>query len=196
MASVLLQVCKSMTIRFYNIQNITIMKITKIILSIAAALIIAVPSQASAPAFAAAEASAQAGLNLSNGIKAGTALLALYKQYKADGKLDLTNANNISNVTTLVSNIKGLKSSDTSNTSFIDGLISGSKNLVTNSNSGSVISSLSSLAGLDVSSLGASAASSAVSGLLSKATSSSSSSKSSSAASTATSVLTSLFKSL
>jgi len=142
-----------------------------------------------------------ASLNLQNGIAAGKALYDLYGQFKATGKLDMSNTTNINNVITLVNNIKGLTTKSTSeNTSesFLSGLISGSKELVNNSNSDSILGKLGSIANLDVSSLATQAASSAATSaankLIGKVTGqSSTSSTSSSAASTATSVLTSLF---
>lgn len=134
-------------------------------------------------------------LTSSNGIAAGKALLSLYTQYKADGKLDLGNANNISNLVSLASNIKGL-ASDPNTKNFLSGLISGSKNLVTNSNSGSVLKTLTSIAGLDLSSLGTAAATSAATSLLGKVTGTQTSSSSNNAANVAASALTSLFSTL
>ena len=132
-------------------------------------------------------------LTSSNGIAAGTALLSLYTQYKADGKLDFSNASNISNLVKLVSNIKGLKSASSADDGFVSGLISGSDSLVNEGNSSNVLSSLSSISNLDTSSLKSAAASSLVSGL---GGSSKKSSGASSAVSTASSVLGSLFKGL
>jgi len=149
---------------------------------------------------------ADAKLNATNGLAAGKSLLALYSQYKADGKLDLSNTNNISNIVSLVTNIKGLTSeSTTQNTSasFLSSLITGSNNLVTTSNSNSVLSALGSIANLDTNSIASSvatsaatsAAKSALSGLLGKA-SSTATNTTSEAASTAGSVLSALFSSL
>ena len=45
----------------------------------------------------------------SNGQAAGAALKALYTQYKADGKIDLSNINNIMNLAALANNVKDLK---------------------------------------------------------------------------------------
>ena len=45
----------------------------------------------------------------SNGRAAGAALKSLYAQYKADGKLDMSNFNNIMNLATLANNTKDLK---------------------------------------------------------------------------------------
>lgn len=135
-------------------------------------------------------------LTSSNGIEAGKALLGLFTQYKADGKLDFTNTANLSNLLKLVDSCKGLKgaTSETNTTNFLSGLISGSKNLVNQNNGSSVLSALTSLANTDMSSLDKSVAASAVSGLLKK--SSSSGSGNSAATNAAGSILTSLFKGL
>ena len=84
----------------------------------------------------------------SNGQAAGVALKALYGQYKADGKLDMGNLTTLMNLTTLATNIQGLKGqSDKSSfyTDFAKGLVLGSNNLVTESNSASVMSGLTNL---------------------------------------------------
>lgn len=149
-------------------------------------------------------------LTLQNGIAAGKALLALFNQYKSSGKLDLANATNLSNLVSLVNNVKGLTGTSTvasTPADFINGLISGSGNLVTNNNSNTVLSTLGSLAGLDTNSIAKSAASAASSAAASAAssaigkllggskTTSSSTASSNSAASMATSLLTGLFSS-
>jgi len=172
------------------IKNIIMKTIKTLIIALAASLFCAGANAAT--------------LNLQNGIAAGKALYDLYGQYKATGKLDLSNTTNINNVVSLVNNIKGLTTKSTSeNTSesFLSGLISGSKELINSSNSDSILSKLGSIANLDVSSLAtqaaSSAATSAVNKLLGKVTGkSSSTSTDNTAASTATSVLTSLFSSL
>ena len=83
-----------------------------------------------------------------NGQAAGAALKSLYTQYKSAGKLDLNNLNNIMNLATLATNVKGLKG-QTNKTQFYKdfatGLISGSSNLVTQSNSNAVMNGLTSL---------------------------------------------------
>lgn len=138
-----------------------------------------------------------ASLTGSNGLKAGSALLSLYTQYKATGKLDLTDANNINSLLSLASNIKGLdKIADKA--SFLTGLISGSKNLVNKKNSNTALTSLTQLAGLDFSGLTTSAASSAVGGALSKIAggATKTTDTTSSVTSAATSILTGLFKKL
>lgn len=83
-----------------------------------------------------------------NGQAAGAALKSLYTQYKADGKLDVTNLTNIVNLTTLASNVKGLKGLTDKSTFYKDfaaGLIVGSNNLITQNNSTAVMSGLTNL---------------------------------------------------
>lgn len=83
-----------------------------------------------------------------NGQAAGAALKSLYTQYKSAGKLDLNNLNNIMNLATLATNVKGLKG-QTNKTQFYKdfaaGLITGSNNLVTQTNSNAVMNGLTSL---------------------------------------------------
>lgn len=92
-----------------------------------------------------------------NGKAAGSALKSLYIQYKADGKLDMSNLNNIMNAATLATNVKGLKGQTDKTTfykDFASGLILGSENLVTSATSSNVMSGLSNLANnVDLSSL-------------------------------------------
>ena len=83
-----------------------------------------------------------------NGKAAGAALRALYTQYKADGKMDMANLTNIANLATLASNVQDLKGQSDKSAfykDFVAGLISGSNNLVTESNSGTVMSGLTNL---------------------------------------------------
>ena len=92
-----------------------------------------------------------------NGKAACSALKSLYTQYKADGKLDMSNLNNIMNAATLATNVKGLKG-QTDKTAFYkdfaSGLILGSENLVTAATSSTIMNGLSNLANnVDLSSL-------------------------------------------
>lgn len=106
-------------------------------------------------------------LSKENGEAAGAALAKLYSQFKSDGKLDMTNPANITNTVTLASNVKDLaKTKDVS--SFVSGLISGSKNLINDSNVSSVLSALESISKLDLKSIGGGSVKAAASGLLSK----------------------------
>lgn len=114
-----------------------------------------------------------------NGQAAGAALKALYGQYKTDGKVDMSNLNNIINLATLANNIKQLKGQTDKSAFYKDfaaGLITGSNNLVTSKNSTSVMSGLTNLVNnVDLSGLtskaasASSAASAALSGAASKA---------------------------
>mgnify|MGYP003311887936 CR=1 FL=1 len=80
-----------------------------------------------------------------SGKTAGIALRALFTQYKADGKIDMGNVNNLLNLTALANNIKGLKD-QTNKTAFYKdfaaGLVTGSNNLVTTANSTPVMDGL------------------------------------------------------
>lgn len=84
-----------------------------------------------------------------NGQNAGAALRALYTQYKADGnKLNMSNLTNLMNVATLANNIQGLKGQSDKTAfyrDFASGLVTGSKQLVTEKISGSVMNGLSDL---------------------------------------------------
>ena len=92
---------------------------------------------------------ASAAASTSNdGMAAGRALNALYKQYKADGKFDYTNLNNALNTIQLLQSCQGLKTNAKNSDywkNFASGLILGSNNLVTQQNSGVVTNSLSNL---------------------------------------------------
>lgn len=84
-----------------------------------------------------------------NGKAAGVALKAIYKQYKADGKLDIKNLTNIANIATLATNIAGLKGLTDKSTfymDFVSGLILGSENLVNQGNSSTIMGGLLNLA--------------------------------------------------
>ena len=88
----------------------------------------------------------------SQGKAAGMALNALYKTYKAQGKIDVSNVKNITDITTLTKNLKGLKGQSKKSDfykEFLSGLISGSNDLVTEKNSATVMNSLMALAGND-----------------------------------------------
>ena len=83
-----------------------------------------------------------------NGKTAGVALRALYTQYKADGKLDMANLNNIANVATFSANIQGLKGQSDKTAfykDFASGFILGSNNLVNEANSTTVMNTITSL---------------------------------------------------
>lgn len=84
----------------------------------------------------------------SNGKAAGVALKSLYTQYKADGKLNMKNVGNLVNLATLANNLQGLKGQSDKSAFYKDfatGLVTGSGNLVTESNSNAVMGGLSNL---------------------------------------------------
>lgn len=100
-------------------------------------------------------------LATSDGQAAGVALKALYGQYKADGKLDMSNLTNLMNLAALatsVQNLKGQTDKTTFYKDFVKGLITGSNNLVNENNSTSIMSGLQNLVNnVDLSGLTASA---------------------------------------
>ena len=99
----------------------------------------------------------------SNGKQAGAALKSLYTQYKADGKMDMSNLTNIMNLATLANNVQGLKGQDNKSAfykDFASGLILGSGNLITQVNSDAVVEGLTGLVeNVDLSALTTSATS-------------------------------------
>lgn len=106
----------------------------------------------------------------SNGQASGAALKSLYTQYKADGKLDMTNINNILNLAALSQAVTELKDAGTVDKSdyikeFATGLILGSNNLVNQTNSTPVVSGLTNIAGIDLSAVKGAATSLIASGI-------------------------------
>ena len=84
----------------------------------------------------------------SSGKAAGAALKSLYTQYKADGKMDMSNLTNIMNLATLANNVQGLKGQDNKTAfykDFASGLILGSGSLITQTNSTAVMTGLTDL---------------------------------------------------
>lgn len=82
---------------------------------------------------------------ISAGQGAGNALQALYTQYKADGKYDYKNMQNVLNTVTLVANCEGLKENYKDKTylkEFGKGMIASSLGLVTQNNVQTVTNSL------------------------------------------------------
>lgn len=82
---------------------------------------------------------------VSAGQGAGKALQALYAQYKADGKYDYKNMQNVLNTVTLVANCEGLKDNYKDKTylkEFGKGMIASSLGLVTQNNVQTVTNSL------------------------------------------------------
>ena len=87
------------------------------------------------------------------GTACGSALVALYNQYKAAGKIDLSNPTNLIHLATLASSSANLKENLKNTTyfqGFANGTIFGSKNTITTSSATNILNSL---AGFDLSSL-------------------------------------------
>lgn len=95
------------------------------------------------------------GSSLSNmGKSSGIALASLYSQYRADGRVDMKNLNNIINIATIVNDLQTAKSQDEKSLQsddFVSGLITGSMQLVNQKNSTSVLDNLATIAKLNLS---------------------------------------------
>ena len=92
-----------------------------------------------------ASSSASASSSYTAGQSSGTALKALYAQYQADGKVDMGKVENLVNIVSLVNNVKTIKNAEKSSgayTDFVQGLVSGSSNLVTEVNAETVMNGL------------------------------------------------------
>lgn len=100
--------------------------------------------------------SSSVSAGVTGGQASGAALKNLYTQYQADGKIDVTNINNVVNLATLANGIQGLKDQDDKSAFYADfakGLVLGSGNLISNTAAPSVTNSLSGLANTDLSAL-------------------------------------------
>ena len=118
-------------------------------------------------------------LGATNGQATGAAIKSLYSQYKTDGRIDVTNINNVMNMVAVANGIQGLKGLDDKSSFYKDfaaGLIFGSNNLITNNTSSAITGLLGGLANQNLSGLTGmattsinNAVSSAVSGVASTA---------------------------
>lgn len=102
-------------------------------------------SSSSASAFSS---STSAASGLSSGQSCGSALKNLYTQYKADGKLDMTNTSNLLQLASLANSCKQIKDATKDSQyykSFAQGVIAGSTQTVTTSTVDNVISTVSNL---------------------------------------------------
>ena len=100
---------------------------------------------ASAPATTTTTTTSTTNNALTSGQGAGTALQALYAQYKADGKYDYTNMQNAMNTISLLSSCQGLKENYKNTTYLKDfgkGMIASSLGLVNQNNVQTVTNSL------------------------------------------------------
>lgn len=93
----------------------------------------------------------------SSGSTTGSALTSLLSQYLKDGKLDTSNLSNLINLATIASSIQGLKGQSSGSsilTDFASGLVTGSNNQISQTNSGTITNILANLAStVDLSSL-------------------------------------------
>ena len=92
----------------------------------------------------------------SSGNTTGSALTALLAQYLKDGKLDASNLSNLINIATIASSIQTLKGkiSNSALADFASGLVTGSNNQISNTNSSTITNILAQLANnVDLSSL-------------------------------------------
>ena len=79
------------------------------------------------------------------GNQSGVALKALYNQYKADGKLDLSNLSNVANimnVATQAQQIKNAEKGSVNYTDFSKGLVEGATGLISDVNADAVVDGL------------------------------------------------------
>lgn len=80
-----------------------------------------------------------------SGQSAGTALRALYTQYKTNGKIDMTNLATLTHILTLTNSCQTLKNAQKGTGAYADftkGLMMGSNNLVNQTNTETVVSNL------------------------------------------------------
>lgn len=86
-----------------------------------------------------------------SGASCGKALVALYNSYKATGKLDLTNGNNLANALTIVTAYTQLKENhdnETYKSAFRSGMITSGKPYISQSNANNLMSGLLASSGL------------------------------------------------
>ena len=98
----------------------------------------------------------------STGISTGSALATLYQIFRSTGSIDLSNLANIINIGKILTGASSLTDATSSFTDqFISGLMSGSSNLVNNSNANGVMNALKMLSNIDTSAITSAAAAAA-----------------------------------
>lgn len=88
-----------------------------------------------------------AGQNTAN------ALLGLYKSYKANGTVSLSNTTDLTNALSLAAGYTGFRNNQANSaykTSFAAGMVAAGGNLITSANVNSIINTMNSLTGLNV----------------------------------------------
>lgn len=127
----------------------------KKLMSLAAALVLAAFMTTSCGLLSGTSSSATPS---TSGTTTGNALYSLFTQYLKDGKLDTSNLSNLLNLATLASSIQSLKGNNSSSTlaDFAAGLVTGSNNTISTTNSSTITNILSGLVNnTDLSSLAA-----------------------------------------
>lgn len=79
------------------------------------------------------------------GQQSGVALKALYSQYKADGKLDLSNLSNVANIMNVAAQAQKIKNAEKGSVDYKDfskGLVEGSTNLISGIDADKVVDTL------------------------------------------------------
>ena len=79
------------------------------------------------------------------GNQSGVALKALYNQYKADGKLDLSNLSNVANIMNVAAQAQQIKNAEKGSVNYTDfskGLVEGSTGLISDVNADAVVDGL------------------------------------------------------
>ena len=79
------------------------------------------------------------------GSQSGVALKALYNQYKADGKLDLSNLSNVANIMNVAAQAQQIKNAEKGSVNYTDfskGLVEGATGLISDVNADAVVDGL------------------------------------------------------
>lgn len=79
------------------------------------------------------------------GNQSGIALKALYDQYKADGKLDLSNLSNVANILNVAAQAQQIKNAEKGSVNYTDfskGLVEGATGLISDINADAVVDGL------------------------------------------------------
>lgn len=87
------------------------------------------------------------------GLSAANAMLQLYKSYKANGTISLSNSTDLTNalvLATAYTNYRNNQNNASYKTSFASGMVSAGTGLITSSNVNSVINTMNNLTGLNV----------------------------------------------
>lgn len=87
------------------------------------------------------------------GQSTANAIIGLYKSYKTNGTISLSNSSDLTNALALAAGYTGYRSNQTNSSyknSFAAGMVSAGGNLITSANVSSIINTMNSLTGLNV----------------------------------------------